>query len=246
MNGSLSQTSELISGIAGYLNGLSQNSLSFDVLVCPPSPYLAAANAAVDSNVAIGAQNVNANSNGAFTGEIALSMLSEFFCDYVLLGHSERRELFAETDEHIAAKFAACIGSEITPILCIGETLQHRQAGVTESVISKQLDAVLEVVGIAGFSKAVIAYEPVWAIGTGETATPDQAQEVHAFIRSKLESLDKEVASDMRILYGGSMKAENAHELLSQPDIDGGLIGGAALKVDSFTGICQVAHGISK
>lgn len=248
MNGSQQMTAELISGISQYLNGISNNGLSFDVLVCPPNAYLSAAQSAVsDSVVMLGAQNVNANESGAFTGEVSLPMLAEFNCQYVLLGHSERRELFGESDQQIAEKFSACIASEsgVLPVLCIGETLEQRQSGATEAVIASQLDAVLAVTGIAGFTNAVVAYEPVWAIGTGETASPEQAQAVHKFIRDKLSAKDSDIAEKLQILYGGSMKPSNAAELLAQADIDGGLIGGAALKVESFTGICEAAHKLN-
>jgi len=173
-------------------------------------------------------------------------MLAEIGCDYVLLGHSERRELFGETDQDIAEKYSACLeySASITPVLCIGETLADRQADNTETVVAAQLDAVIEKVGIAGFAGAVIAYEPVWAIGTGETASPDQAQEVHAFIRAKLHALDANIASSIRIVYGGSVKPDNANELFAQKDIDGGLIGGASLEVNSFAGICEAAQKI--
>lgn len=244
MHGSQNMTAELISGVAERLNSSSHASDSIDVLVCPPSAYLAAAQrASADTQIVVGSQNVSPFDSGAYTGETSLPMLSEFGCAYVLLGHSERRELFAETDNDIAQKFAACIASEskIIPVLCIGETLEQRQTGATETVIAAQLNAVISLSGIAGFDKAVIAYEPVWAIGTGETASPEQAQQVHEFIRNKLASLDAGVANKVRILYGGSMKPSNAKELLAQPDIDGGLIGGAALQVDSFAGICDAA-----
>jgi len=247
MNGSQQMTAELISGISDYLQSIGDAALSFDVLVCPPSAYLATAQSAVlGTQVKLGAQNVNANESGAFTGEISLPMLAEFECEYVLLGHSERRELFAETDLQIAEKFTACIAANVLPVLCIGETLEQRQAGATEDVIARQLDAALSVAGIQSFAKAVIAYEPVWAIGTGETASPEQAQAVHKFIRNKLSALDAEIAEKVQILYGGSMKPSNAADLLAQADIDGGLIGGAALEVESFTGICEAAHKLNE
>jgi triosephosphate isomerase len=163
-----------------------------------------------------------------------------------LLGHSERRELFKETDQDIAEKFSACLdhSAQIVPILCIGETLAHRQAGQTEEVVAAQLEAVIDKVGISGFANAVIAYEPVWAIGTGETASPEQAQDVHAFIRAKLDSLNADVAQAVRIVYGGSVKPSNADELFAQKDIDGGLVGGASLQVSSFAGICEIVQKI--
>lgn len=247
MHGSQTMTAELINGIAERLQSLSGDR-GFDVLVCPPSPYLGTAKPlCVDAGIALGAQNVNPHQQGAYTGEIALPMLTDFGCDYVLLGHSERREIYGETDPEVAEKFAACVAetSSVIPVLCIGETLEQRQAGDTENVIDLQLDAVLQVTGIAGFARAVIAYEPVWAIGTGETATPEQAQQVHQFIRNKLSALDSSIAGKLQILYGGSMKPGNAAELLAQTDIDGGLIGGAALQADSFAGICEAAHALS-
>ena len=248
MHGSLAMTAELISGVSDGLKQLANRQPGFDVLVCPPSPYLAVTQAAIaDSTIQLGAQNVSAEVQGAFTGEISLPMLNEFGCSYVLLGHSERRELFGETDQQIAEKFAACIASEteIIPVLCIGETLKQRQSGATEQVIANQLDAVLETAGINGFNKAVIAYEPVWAIGTGETATPQQAQDAHQFIRNKLAKLDSAVADKVQVLYGGSMKPGNAEELMAQTDIDGGLIGGAALDANSFAAICTAANKLS-
>ena len=243
MHGSQSTTESLIAGIAG---GLSDD-LAYDVLVCPPSVFLATAQKSVKATpITLGAQNVNANSSGAYTGETSLDMLSELGCEYVLLGHSERRELFVESDQIVAEKFHACVNSEhkITPVLCVGETLEDRQQDSTESVIETQIDAVLNKVGISGFEQAVVAYEPVWAIGTGETASAEQAQQVHAFIRAKLSALDSNVAENIQILYGGSVKADNAQELFSQNDIDGGLIGGASLQAESFLGICHAAQAL--
>ena len=249
MHGSREMTTELISGISRSVLEMAslseQRELAYDILVCPPAVYLQHAVTLAESQpVAVGAQNVNAHASGAYTGEIALSMLAELGCSYVLLGHSERRELFHETDAQVAEKFAACVNEPqpITPVLCVGETLSERQQGATERVVGQQLDAVLDKVGIQQMQNAVIAYEPVWAIGTGETASPEQAQEVHAFIRARLAQHDADIAASMRILYGGSVKAENAESLFSQPDIDGGLIGGAALQVESFVGICRAAQ----
>ena len=248
MHGSQSETADLIGGIAERISMQGETSHTYDVLVCPPAPYLAAAKAVIAARTDarhfhLGGQDVNANQSGAFTGEVSLSMLAEFGCSHVLLGHSERRELFAESDASVAEKFTACIGHEsaIVPVLCVGETLADRQSGNTESVVARQLDAVLDQVGIIGFTNAVVAYEPVWAIGTGETATPQQAQQVHAFIRGKLSDLDAEIGEQLQILYGGSVKPGNAAELFAQADIDGGLIGGAALDADSFSGICAAA-----
>lgn len=254
MHGSLKMTAELITGIAENIASMGApdtgfNALSFDCLVCPPSVYLASAQAAlVETPIKLGAQNASAHDSGAYTGELTLGMLAEFNCSYVLLGHSERRTLFGETDQQVAQKFAACVASDtgIIPVLCIGETLEQRQSGATEAVIDEQIDAVLALSGIASFANAVIAYEPVWAIGTGETASPQQAQQVHSYIRSKLAALDSQVAAKLQILYGGSMKPGNAAELLAQADIDGGLIGGAALDIESFSGICKAAFELTE
>ncbi len=251
MHGSSEMTADLISGVARRALESArlseQRELGYDILVCPPTPFLCQAVQGAESQpIAVGAQNVSQFGSGAYTGEVSLSMLAEIGCDYVLLGHSERRELFGETDQDIAEKYSACLeySASITPVLCIGETLADRQADNTETVVAAQLDAVIEKVGIAGFAGAVIAYEPVWAIGTGETASPDQAQEVHAFIRAKLHALDANIASSIRIVYGGSVKPDNANELFAQKDIDGGLIGGASLEVNSFAGICEAAQKI--
>ena len=178
---------------------------------------------------------------GAFTGEMSVEMLKDMGCEYVILGHSERRAIYGETDAQIAEKVKVALAAGIIPILCVGETLEERESGVMEEVIAGQLDAVLNTSGIAAFNKTVIAYEPVWAIGTGVTASPEQAQEVHAFIRRKLASLDAKVAERVIIQYGGSVKPNNAEELFGQPDIDGGLIGGASLDADDFIAICKAA-----
>lgn len=252
LHGSSEMTAELISGVARRVLEIAtiseQKALPYDILVCPPAPYLAQAVTASESQpMAVGGQNVSQHLTGAFTGEMSLPMMSDIGCEYVLLGHSERRELFGETDQQIAEKFAACVAHEsgITPILCVGETLEQRKSGATETVVAEQLDAVLGQIGIEAFSNAVIAYEPVWAIGTGETASPEQAQEVHAFIRAKLAEKSAEIADKLRILYGGSVKPGNASELFAQPDIDGGLVGGASLDVDSFAGICEAAEKLA-
>ena len=251
MHGSSEMTADLISGVARRAFEAArlseQRELGYDILVCPPAPYLSQASVNSDGlPIAVGAQNASQFDSGAYTGEMSLSMLTEVGCEYVLLGHSERRKLFKETDQEVAEKFAACLDHSvaIVPILCIGETLSERQAGNTEAVVAAQLDAVIDKVGIAGFANAVVAYEPVWAIGTGETASPEQAQQVHAFIRAKLNSLDADITQSLRIVYGGSVKPSNAYELFAQEDIDGGLIGGASLKVDSFAGICEAVQKI--
>jgi len=200
--------------------------------VCVPFPYLAqAAERLRGTAVAWGAQNLSEHAQGAYTGEVSAAMLADFGCKYVIVGHSERRQLFGETDEQVAAKFAAARKGGLTPILCVGETLAEREAGRTEQVVGRQLDAVLN---SSSFENAVLAYEPVWAIGTGRNATPEQAQAVHAFLRAK-------VPSGICILYGGSMKAANAAGLLAMPDIDGGLVGGASLAAEEFLAILRAA-----
>ena len=235
MHGNLAENEALLSGVLAGMGGVTAN-----VAVCVPFPYLAQIQAKLSgSAVAWGAQNMSQHAKGAFTGEVSAAMLKDFACAYVIVGHSERRAIYGETDAVVAEKFAAAQAAGLTPILCVGETLEEREGGVTEQVVARQLDAVIAKCGIAAFAKAVVAYEPVWAIGTGKTATPDQAQAVHAFIRAKLHALDAAVADGLIIQYGGSMKANNAAELLSQPDIDGGLIGGAALVAEEFLAICR-------
>lgn len=238
MNGSRSMVPELISG----LNRGMPEGLGSEVLVCPPAIYMAdAALALTDGSIGLGGQDLSEYEQGAYTGEISGDMLREFGASHVLVGHSERRSLFGDTDQRVASKFARAQTGGLTPILCVGETLDQREAGETMTVVSAQIDAVLAQSGIAAFENAVIAYEPVWAIGTGKTASPEQAQEVHAAIREQLTRLDARIAAQLRILYGGSMKSSNAGELLQQPDIDGGLIGGASLKADDFISICKAA-----
>ena len=197
--------------------------------------------ATAGSKVAVGAQNVSEHAKGAYTGEVAPAMLSDIGCDYVIVGHSERRTLYGETSSDVAAKFKAALEGGLKPILCVGETLEERQAEQTDAVVEEQLNVVLDLVGIAAFANAVIAYEPVWAIGTGMTATPEQAQDVHAHIRQLLAGHDAGVAEGVQILYGGSMKGENAAGLLAKQDIDGGLIGGASLKAPDFLAIADAA-----
>lgn len=213
-----------------------------EVAVCPPYPYLCdVARALEGSTVRLGAQDVAKEEAGAYTGEVSADMLSDCGCQYVIVGHSERRNLYGESDLLVAQKFAAARKHGLTPILCVGELLEEREAGHTESVVVRQLRAVVEFNGVAEFRNAVIAYEPVWAIGTGKTASPEQAQSVHAFIRDVLRELDSSVASGVQILYGGSVKAGNAKQLFSQADIDGGLIGGASLDAQEFLRICEAA-----
>ncbi len=239
MNGGLAQNKALLEGVMAGVAGFN----GMQAAVCVPFPYLAQAQQALaGSKVAWGAQNLSQHDKGAYTGEVAASMLLDFGCRYVIVGHSERRSLYGESDELVAAKYEAAQKAGLTPILCVGETLEEREGNITERVVGRQLDAVIARSGVASLAKAVVAYEPVWAIGTGKTATPEQAQAVHAFIRGKIASLDKGVADGLVIQYGGSMKASNAAELLSQPDIDGGLIGGASLVVEDFVAICQAAQ----
>ncbi len=238
MNGSTAANAELVAGI---IDGIPAGS-GFTLLVCPPFPYLGAVAAqAAGSAVRVGAQNVSEHEKGAFTGEVSPGMLRDIGCEFVIVGHSERRSLYGESSEQVAAKFVAAQAAGLTPILCVGETLEEREAGATEAVVDEQLNAVFEAAGIAAFASAVIAYEPVWAIGTGMTATPEQAQDVHRHIRGRLAAQDADIAAGVQILYGGSMKGENAAGLLAQPDIDGGLIGGASLKAVDFLAIAAAA-----
>ena len=237
MHGSLADNAALLAGVVA-----GAQDLGCDIAVCVPFPYLSQVQQALNGTpVRLGAQNLSEHAKGAFTGEVSAAMLCDFACAYAIVGHSERRSLYGETDAQVAAKFVAAQAAGITPILCLGESLQERETGVTEAVVARQLDAVIAVAGIAAFAKAVIAYEPVWAIGTGLTATPEQAQAVHAFIRGRLAQHDAGIAASVVIQYGGSMKPSNAVELLSQPDIDGGLIGGAALVAADFLAICRAA-----
>jgi triosephosphate isomerase len=237
MNGSSNSVSELMDGIkAGAA------SANAEIVVCPPYVFLSTVNSSVSgTDIKLGAQNMCDQDKGAFTGEISGPMLNDMGCEYVVIGHSERRTLYGETDEICATKYAAVLKNNLKPIFCIGETLEEREKGITEDVCSRQIDAVLNTSGVASLANAVIAYEPVWAIGTGETATPEQAQEVHAFIRNKIAGQDAGIAQGLRILYGGSMNPGNAEELCSQADIDGGLIGGASLKSEDFLVICNAA-----
>jgi triosephosphate isomerase len=236
MNGSRESVKELISSL---INGASALS-SVEIAVCPPHIFIADVTAATTgSNVAVGAQDVCTELKGAFTGETSIEMVKDFGCKYSIVGHSERRTLYAETDKIVARKFSVVKNAGIIPIFCIGETLEEREQGITEAVCARQIDAVFAVEGDDAFDGAVIAYEPVWAIGTGKTATPQQAQDVHAFIRKHLASHNADIAARVQILYGGSMNPSNAKELIGQTDIDGGLIGGASLKTEDFLVICQ-------
>ena len=214
-----------------------------DVAVLPPFPYVAALiQAHRGSGLSFGAQDVSEHVQGAYTGEVSAAMLKDIGCTYVLAGHSERRQHHGESDDLVARKFVATQGAGLVPILCVGETLDERDGGATERVIARQLDAVVARAGIGAFGDAVLAYEPVWAIGTGRTATPEQAQAVHRFIRDKLAGLDGTIAGSLRVLYGGSVKPSNAAELFGQPDVDGGLIGGASLVAQDFLAICASAQ----
>ncbi len=238
MHGSRAETAQLLDELIQQQS----NALAAEVAVCPPFVYLPdAARRLKESNIALGGQNVSAEPVGAFTGEVSAAMLKDVGCRFVIVGHSERRALFHEDDKLVARKFMAVQSQKLTPILCVGETLEQRERGETETVVARQLDAVVAVAGIAAFAAAVIAYEPVWAIGTGKNATPDQAQAVHAFIRGRIAARDAKIAADLRILYGGSVKAANAAELFEMPDVDGGLVGGASLRGDEFGKICAAA-----
>ena len=236
MFGRLARNQALLDGVLAGVRDLNNT----DCAVCVPYPYLAQVQSLLQgSNIAWGAQNLSHHDEGAYTGEVAGGMLAEFGCKYVLIGHSERRGLYHESDETVAMKFDAALKVGLKPVLCVGETLDEREAGITEEVVARQLDAILNRAGVKALANAVVAYEPVWAIGTGKTASPDQAQAVHAFIRQRLAKLDGQVAQGLCILYGGSVKAANASELFAKADIDGGLIGGASLVAEDFVAICQ-------
>jgi len=231
MHGSKAANPALLEAVAAGAAALG----GAECAVCVPYPYLAqAAGLLQGTKVALGAQNASEHAQGAFTGEVSAAMLAEFGCRYVLVGHSERRQLYGEGDGQVAAKFAAVLAAGMTPVLCIGETLEEREAGRTEATVARQLEAVLAKSGRAAFATAVVAYEPVWAIGTGRTATPEQVQAVHAFLRQRVQA-------ETRILYGGSVKPGNAEALFSQRDVDGGLIGGAALVAADFLAILAAA-----
>jgi len=236
MFGRLARNQALLEGVMAGVREMRNT----DCAVCVPYPYLAQAQSLLQgSNVAWGAQNMSQHDEGAYTGEVAAGMLVEFGCKYVLLGHSERRALYHESDETVAMKFEAALKAGLKPVLCVGETLEEREADITEEVVARQLDAVINRSGVKALEKAVVAYEPVWAIGTGKTASPEQAQAVHAFIRQRVAKLDGQIAQALCILYGGSVKAANASELFSMADIDGGLIGGASLVAEDFVAICR-------
>lgn len=239
MNGTRDESVALLKGIAAGMGDV----LKAEVVVCPPAILISLAKENLSgSGVKLGGQNLDYHTAGAYTGEVSGPMLKDAGCAYVIIGHSERRSYYGEDDDLVARKFVAAQEHNLIPILCVGETLEEREADQTEEVVARQLDTVLEAIDIKAFAEAIIAYEPVWAIGTGQTATKEQAQDVHKFIRGRLTALDVDIAAGCRILYGGSMKPGNAKELIAQPDIDGGLIGGASLKAEDFLGICTAAN----
>ncbi len=236
MNGSVAMTDDLLTGLK---EGIVQSLPDVDVVVCPPFLYIPlAVQMLAGSPIKVGAQNLDIHKPGAYTGEIAAEMLKEQRCDYVIVGHSERRALYGESSDLVAQKVKAAMAAELKPIVCVGETLEERERGDTGRVVREQLMSVLDLNGVDIFPFAIVAYEPVWAIGTGRSASPDQAQEVHALIRESIAELNPGVADQTRLLYGGSVKPENAQGIFSSPDIDGGLIGGAALVASDFLAIC--------
>lgn len=238
MNGTRASATKLVDGILADLDGFDH----VEVVICPPFVLIpAVAERMVGKPVKVGGQDLDTHDQGAFTGAVSGDMLKDHGCEYCIVGHSERRTLYEETDDLVALKFAKAQQCGLTPILCIGETLSQRENGQTEAVLARQIDAVVDLCGIDKFADAVLAYEPVWAIGTGRTASPDQAQQAHAFIRGKLSAIDENISSALRIQYGGSVKADNAPELFNQQDVDGGLIGGASLKAVDFLAICRAA-----
>jgi len=239
MHGSLPENQALLDTVAAAVVGLRRAICA----VCAPFPYLAQTQAALaGTKVAWGAQNVSQHPKGAFTGEVSAGMLREFGCRYVIVGHSERRQWFGEDDRTVALKAKAVLAAGMVPIICVGETLSERESGVTEKVVGRQIAAALDVLGSETLKGAVLAYEPVWAIGTGRTATPEQAQAVHAYIRGLLAKRDGSLGDAAPILYGGSVKAANAAELFAMPDVDGGLIGGASLVAQEFIAVCKAAE----
>ena len=243
MNGTLAANA----GLVEELLAREEQYPDIDMLVCPPAVYLDSVRRQIDGDaIFVGAQNLSDQAKpGAFTGEVTGAMLAEFGCRYVIVGHSERRALYGEDDATVARKFAAAQAAGLIPILCVGETLEERDGGVTEAVLGRQLGAVLAASGVGAFARAVIAYEPVWAIGTGRTASPEQAQAAHAYLRGQLAAQDAKIANSTQLLYGGSVKADNAAALLSCADVDGGLIGGASLKAADFLAICAAAQALS-
>ncbi len=239
MHGARADNADLIEAL---LEGLPAQPVA-EIVVCPPFVYLWETGKLLkQSSMTLGAQSVCAETNGAFTGEVSAAMLKDCGCRHVIVGHSERRALYKEDDALVARKFLAVQAQGLRPILCVGESLEERERGATMQVVTRQLSAVLDLAGVDAMRNAVVAYEPVWAIGTGKNATPSQAQEVHAHIRASVAARDAKIASALRVLYGGSVKAGNAGEIFSMPDVDGGLIGGASLKADEFLKICAAAQ----
>ena len=237
MHGSRAENAALLEAIS---SAITDERVS--CVVCPPYVYLQdAARLLRSSAVALGAQDVCAEAVGAYTGEVSAAMLQDVGCRYTLVGHSERRALYGDSNAQVARKFVAALSRELTPILCVGEQLAEREAGHTREIVGAQLDAILQLAGVQSLGGAVVAYEPVWAIGTGRTATPEQAQEVHDFIRQRVAKEDAKIAAGLRVLYGGSVKAGNARGIFAMPDVDGGLIGGASLKADEFLAIVAAA-----
>ena len=240
MNGDLQSNASLVADLLAGLDSkdaLDKSSAS-RMGVCAPYPYLAQVQSAlVGSAIAFGAQNLSEKASGAYTGEVSAHMLKDFGVQLVIVGHSERRSIYGETDALVAEKTQVALAAGLTPVVCVGETLDERESSQAQAVVLRQLKAVADVIGVSGLSRSILAYEPVWAIGTGKTASPEQAQEVHAWIRAALQELDATMAQDMSILYGGSVKANNAPEIFAQPDVDGGLIGGAALVAQEFLAI---------
>lgn len=241
MHGTLALNAQLFASLRQQLQSISQ----VDFVICVPHPYLFQAQTALsDSNIAWGAQNVAKFAPGPHTGEVSLTMLQDFATRFVMVGHSERSLAYCESPENNAEKFVAIKQAGLTPILCMGETLQEREAGIMNQVISERLDAVLKISDAKIFANSIIAYEPVWAIGTGLSASPQQAQDMHHFIRKKIAALNPEAAESLRIVYGGSVKPSNAAQLLDMQDIDGGLIGKCALNIEDFIAICRAASTI--
>lgn len=239
MNGNLASSQALLAAILPRLSRFNRARYA----VCVPFPYLGAASQALaGSNVALGAQDLSQFDDGAYTGGVSGAMLVDCGCRYVIVGHSERRSVFEERDDTVALKYAQAVKHRLTAVLCVGETLAEREAGATEAVVARQLDAVTQRCGVAALAQGVIAYEPVWAIGTGRTATPQQAQAVHAFIRGRIAAAERRLAENLLILYGGSVKASNAAQLFAMADVDGGLIGGASLVAEEFVAICAAAQ----
>ncbi len=238
MHGSLAENQTRLTALAGA-NLVSEQ---VQVAVFPTYPYLGQCRSVLgNSGIEFGAQNVSEYTMGAYTGEVSAEMQKDFGCSQVIIGHSERRAIYGESDQVIAQKFVAAQAAYLVPVLCVGETLEQREQGETQNVVAEQIDAVIAVAGIQAFANAVIAYEPVWAIGTGKTATPEQAQEVHQAIRQQLAAYDAQIADKIQILYGGSVKPSNAAEIFAQPDVDGALVGGASLAAEDFIQICRAA-----